>query len=46
MRFFDYNKTIRRVKKYLPFYIFTLLPLSVSAQYNNSGISAGLFDSS
>jgi hypothetical protein len=46
MKFFDYNKTIRRVKKYLPFYLFTLLPLSVSAQYNNSGISAGFFDSS
>lgn len=46
MRFFDYNKTIKRVKKYLPFYLFTLLPLSVSAQYNNSGISAGFFDSS
>ena len=46
MKFFDYNKTIKRVKKYLPFYLFTLLPLSVSAQYNNSGISAGFFDSS
>ena len=46
MRFFDYNKTINRVKKYLPLYLFTLLPLSVSAQYNNSGISAGFFDSS
>ena len=46
MKFFDYNKTIKRVKKYLPFYLFTLLPLSVNAQYNNSGISAGFFDSS
>lgn len=46
MKFFDYNKTIKRVKKYLPLYLFTLLPLSVSAQYNNSGISAGFFDSS
>ena len=46
MRFFNYRKSIKRVKKYLPFYLFTLLPLSVSAQYNNSGISAGFFDSS
>lgn len=46
MRFFDYSKTINRVKKYLPLCLFTLIPLSVSAQYNNSGISAGFFDSS
>ena len=33
-------------KRFLPFYLFTFLPLSASAQYNNSGISAGFFDSS
>ena len=36
----------RCVKRFLPFYLFTFLPLAVSAQYNNSGISAGFFDSS
>ena len=46
MLFHDYNKVIGRVKKFLPFYLFAFLPLSVSAQYNNSGISAGFFDSS
>ena len=34
------------VKRFLPFYLFAFLPLSASAQYNNSGISAGFFDSS
>ena len=34
------------VKGVLPFYLFTFLPLTVSAQYNKSGISAGFFDSS
>ena len=34
------------VKRILPFYLFTFLPFSASAQYNNSGISAGFFDSS
>ena len=34
------------VKRFLPFYLFAFLPLSVSAQYVNSGISAGFFDSS
>ena len=33
-------------KRFLPFYLFTFLPLSANAQYNNSGISAGFFDSS
>ena len=37
---------IKCAKRFLPFYLFTFLPLSVSAQYNNSGISAGFFDSS
>ena len=36
----------RCAKRLLPFYLFTFLPLSASAQYNNSGISAGFFDSS
>ncbi len=39
-------KVLGVVKKVLPFYLLTFLPLSVSAQYNNSGISAGFFDSS
>jgi hypothetical protein len=42
----NFYKVIGRVKKFLPFYLLTFLPLSVSAQYNNSGISAGFFDSS
>jgi hypothetical protein len=40
------HMVIRCVKRFLPFYLFTFLPLSASAQYNNSGISAGFFDSS
>ena len=36
----------RCVKRFLPFYLFTFLPFTASAQYNNSGISAGFFDSS
>ncbi len=40
------HMVIRCVKRFLPFYFFTFLPLSASAQYNNSGISAGFFDSS
>ncbi len=36
----------RCAKRFLPFYLFTFLPLSASAQYNNSGISAGFFDAS
>ena len=46
MIFYNLYKVIGRVKKFLPFYLFAFLPLSVSAQYNNSGISAGFFDSS
>jgi hypothetical protein len=42
----NFYKGIGRVKKFFPFYLLTFLPLSVSAQYNNSGISAGFFDSS
>ena len=42
----NFYKVIGRVKTFLPFYLLTFLPLSVSAQYNNSGISAGFFDSS
>ena len=34
------------VKRFLPFYLFAFLPLSAHGQYNNSGISAGFFDSS
>ena len=46
MIFHEVSKVIGVVKKYLPFYLFTFLPLSICAQYNNSGISAGFFDSS
>ena len=41
-----YNKIAKRVKFFLPFYLFTFLPLLAHAQYNNSGISAGFFDAS
>ena len=41
------NKMVTQwAKRFLPFYLFTFLPLSASAQYNESGISAGFFDSS
>ncbi len=46
MIFHEVSKVIGVVKKFLPFYLFTFLPLSICAQYNNSGISAGFFDSS
>ena len=36
----------RCVKRFLPFYLFAFLPLTAAAQYNDSGISAGFFDSS
>ena len=36
----------RCVKRFLPFYLFAFIPLTAAAQYNNSGISAGFFDSS
>jgi hypothetical protein len=41
-----FYKVARWVRASLPFYLFTFLPLTGSAQYNNSGISAGFFDSS
>ena len=40
------NMVTKCVKRFLPFYLFTLLPLSAAAQFNNSGISAGFFDAS
>ena len=41
------NKMVTKwAKRFLPFYLFTFLPLSAAAQYNESGISAGFFDSS
>lgn len=46
MRFLDNNKVTKWVKQHLPFYLLAFLPLSVSAQYNNSGITAGFFDAS
>ena len=36
----------RCVKRFLPFYLFAFIPLTAAAQYNDSGISAGFFDSS
>ena len=41
-----FYKIAKRVKSFLPFYLFTFLPLFAHAQYNNSGISAGFFDAS
>ena len=41
-----YDKLAKWVKILLPIYLFTFLPLLGHAQYNNSGISAGFFDSS
>ena len=46
MGLFGFNNIAKRVKSILPFYLFTFLPLSLHAQYNSSGISAGFFDSS
>ena len=40
------NMVTKYVKRFLPFYLFTFLPFSAFAQYNESGISAGFFDSS
>lgn len=40
------NKVTKWAKRFIPFYLFAFLPLSASAQYDNSGISAGFFDSS
>ena len=36
----------RCVKRFLPVYLFTFIPFTAAAQYNNSGISAGFFDAS
>ena len=41
-----YNKVTAWVKIILPVSLLTFLPMTVDAQYNNSGISAGFFDSS
>ena len=41
-----FNKIAKRIKSFLPFYLFTFLPLLAHAHYNNSGISAGFFDAS
>ena len=41
-----YNKVMAWVKIVLPVSLLTFLPMAVDAQYNNSGISAGFFDSS
>ena len=40
------HMVIRYVKRFLPFYLFAFIPFTAAAQYNNSGISAGFFDSS
>ena len=41
-----YHKVAKWAKSILPCCLFTFLPLLAHAQYNNSGISAGFFDSS
>ena len=46
MKIIANNMVTKWAKRVLPFYLFTFLPLSANAQYNNSGISAGFFDSS
>ncbi len=46
MGLFGFNNIAKWVKSILPFYLFIFLPLLSSAQYTNSGISAGFFDSS
>lgn len=46
MKIISNGMVIKCVKRCLPFYLFTFLPFSASAQYNNSGISAGFFDAS
>ena len=46
MKIISSNMVIKCAKRFLPFYLFTFLPLTASAQYNNSGISAGFFDAS
>ena len=46
MGFNESKLATKLVKYFLPLFIFTFLPLCAHAQYNNSGISAGFFDSS
>ena len=46
MRSQRYHQITKWRRVLLPFYLFTLFPLMGYAQYNNSGISAGFFDSS
>jgi len=46
MKIIRNHMVIKCVKRILPFYLFTFLPLTAAAQYNNSGISAGFFDAS
>lgn len=46
MRFIGFNNIAKWVKFFIPLCFFTFLPLLGYAQYNNSGISAGFFDSS
>ena len=46
MKIIANNMVTKWTKRFLPFYLFTFLPLSAVAQYNESGISAGFFDSS
>lgn len=46
MGLFGFNNIAKWVKSILPFYLFIFLPWLAHAQYNNSGISAGFFDSS
>ena len=41
-----FNIISKWVKSFLPFYLFIFLPVLGFAQYDNSGISAGFFDSS
>ena len=41
-----FNIISKWVKSFLPFYLFIFLPILGYAQYDNSGISAGFFDSS
>ena len=46
MKIISNKMVIKCAKRFLPFYLFTFIPLSAAAQYNNSGISAGFFDAS
>ena len=46
MKGYIYNNVAVWVKRCLPFCLFAFFPVTGHAQYNNSGISAGFFDSS